>query len=220
MNLLSLWLSFSCSLYHHYSHGTLKPTSYDPFAFVLWLSSPPTSTKSPIIIIITITKDSNPNPTIPGPLFSTYISFSLACHFLVITITVTWRIRTHTPWSLVHTCVAHELAGHLLIAAAATEDLATDTTVVTAPERIEFVAAFVTFSTFRIRHPVLLEVGITVSLWGLSKWMWYYFWCNTHYMILLGFFFITTNQLVSVSLWIPMFFYQHIYIVECSLLSR
>ena len=73
-------------------------------------------------------------------------------------------VAAHPQWAR----VTHELARHLLVTAAATEDLAADATVVTAPEGVELVAALVALATVRIRHPVLLEVGVSVCLRSLQ----------------------------------------------------
>lgn len=58
------------------------------------------------------------------------------------------------------TCVAHELSGDFLVAAAAAEDLATQTAVVAAAECGELLVAVVTLFTLAIWHPVLLQIAV------------------------------------------------------------
>ena len=62
------------------------------------------------------------------------------------------------------TGVAHELAGDLLVAAAAAEDLATEPAVVAASEGGELFVAVVALFALAVRHPVLLQV--TVLVWA------------------------------------------------------
>ncbi len=58
------------------------------------------------------------------------------------------------------TCVAHELSGDFLVAAAATEDLAAQSAVVAAAEGCELLIAVVTLFTLAIWHPVLLQIAV------------------------------------------------------------
>ena len=65
------------------------------------------------------------------------------------------------------TCVSHELSWNLLIAAPSAEDLATNTPVVTSTECGELLTTFIAFFALTIRHPVLLEITISVVLRNL-----------------------------------------------------
>lgn len=58
------------------------------------------------------------------------------------------------------TRVAHELARNFLVAATAAEDLAAQSTVVTASERRELLVAVVALFTLAVRHPVLLKIAV------------------------------------------------------------
>lgn len=58
------------------------------------------------------------------------------------------------------TRVAHELSRDFLVAAAAAEDLATQSTVVAAAEGGELLIAVVTLFTLAIWHPVLLQITV------------------------------------------------------------
>ena len=60
--------------------------------------------------------------------------------------------------------IAHDFAGDFLVAAPAAEDLSADSTVMSPPERVEFIPAFVAFLTVTIRHPILLKVTVFVDL--------------------------------------------------------
>ena len=66
------------------------------------------------------------------------------------------------------TLIAHDLARDFLVAAPATEDLSTDPTVMSPPERVEFIPAFVALFTVTIRHPILLKVTVFVDLGALQ----------------------------------------------------
>lgn len=58
------------------------------------------------------------------------------------------------------TRVAHELSGDFLVAAAAAEDLATQSAVVAAAEGCELLIAVVTLFTLAVWHPVLLQIAV------------------------------------------------------------
>lgn len=58
------------------------------------------------------------------------------------------------------TCVAHELSRDLLVAAAAAEDLATQSAVMPAAEGCELLIAVVTLLTLAIWHPVLFQITV------------------------------------------------------------
>lgn len=58
------------------------------------------------------------------------------------------------------TRVAHKLPGDLLVAAAATEDLSTQSAVVTPTESGELLIAVVTLFALAVRHPVLLQIAV------------------------------------------------------------
>ena len=58
------------------------------------------------------------------------------------------------------TCVTHELSGDFLVAAAATEDLTTQSAVVATAEGCELLVAVVTLFTLAVWHPVLLQITV------------------------------------------------------------
>ena len=58
------------------------------------------------------------------------------------------------------TRVAHELSGDFLVAASATEDLATQSAMVAAAEGCELLIAVVTLFTLAVWHPVLLQIAV------------------------------------------------------------
>lgn len=62
------------------------------------------------------------------------------------------------------TCISHDLAGNFLVAATATEYLATYATVMPPTKGCEAVAAVVTLLTVLIRHPVLAEITVAIGL--------------------------------------------------------
>ena len=65
------------------------------------------------------------------------------------------------------TFVADDFSWEFLVAAFATEDLSTDSTVVSSPEGRELVTTVVALAAAAVRHPVLLEVAVLVRLGGL-----------------------------------------------------
>ena len=67
------------------------------------------------------------------------------------------------------TFVSNDLSRQFLTTAGITEDLPTNTTVMSPAERRESVAALVTLATTAVRHPVLLEVTVPVELWRLQQ---------------------------------------------------
>lgn len=58
------------------------------------------------------------------------------------------------------TGVAHELSRDFLVAAAAAEDLATESAVVAAAEGCELLIAVVALFTLAVWHPVLLQIAV------------------------------------------------------------
>lgn len=58
------------------------------------------------------------------------------------------------------TRVAHELSRDFLVAAAAAEDLATQSAVMTAAEGCELLIAVVALFTLAIWHPVLFQIAV------------------------------------------------------------
>lgn len=66
------------------------------------------------------------------------------------------------------TRVSHDPPWQHLVAAATTEDLATDSTVMTSTERVEAIATLIALTTVVVWHPVLLEVTVLICLGCLS----------------------------------------------------
>lgn len=65
------------------------------------------------------------------------------------------------------TSEAHNLSWDLFVTALTAENLATDTTVMTATKCMKATIALITLMAVAVRHPILFEITVFVALRGL-----------------------------------------------------